>query len=62
MPEQKSVCFYAFIKHGYNKRPKGHIPGETNIEDIALLEALNFPNIFPVCGSILQHIPSAPAV
>lgn len=39
-----------------------HIPGETDIEDIAFVEALNLANKFPVMESSSHIIPSTPAV
>lgn len=38
------------------------IPGETEIEDNAFVDDLNFPNRLPVIESIWQTIPSTPAV
>ena len=46
----------------YCKSYKGYIPEEMERQDTALVEALNFSNRFPVLQSILQTIPSAPAV
>lgn len=55
-----------FIHYHYEARipkmMKGHLPDETEIQDIAFVEALNFCNKFPDRESISHIIPSAPAV
>lgn len=44
------------------KSCQGYIPEETDMQDTAFVDALNFSNRFPDIKSITHTIPSAPAV